>query len=63
VRREQIIECVVKGSKWGTKLTPAQQEQRKKRVQNIQREMLQKIHIINPNFNQELKEQLERSRR
>ncbi|KAF5887319.1 uncharacterized protein DAT39_022299, partial [Clarias magur] len=63
VRREKIIEHVAKGSKRGTKPTPAQQEQRKTRVLNIQREMLQKIHIINQNFNQELNEQLKRSKR
>ncbi|KAM9451756.1 uncharacterized protein Hap1MRO34_021995 isoform 2-T2 [Clarias gariepinus] len=63
VRKEHIIEYMGKGSKRGTKPTPAQQEQRKRRVQDIQRDMLGKIHLINQNFNHELKEELERSTR
>ncbi|RXN17963.1 hypothetical protein ROHU_007933 [Labeo rohita] len=64
VRKEMIIEYMGKGSKRGTKpLTPAQQKERQKRVEAINKDMLEKIHILDKNFNQELKEQLERSQR
>ncbi|XP_057180489.1 uncharacterized protein LOC130548055 [Triplophysa rosa] len=64
VRKEMIIEHVAKGSKGGTKApTPAEQKERQKKLEAIQRAMLEKIHIIDPNFYQELKEELGRSKR
>ncbi|XP_016151470.1 uncharacterized protein [Sinocyclocheilus grahami] len=64
VRKEMIIEHMVKGSKRGTKPpTPAQQKETQKRVEAIKKDMLEKIHIINPNFKHELKEELGRSER
>ncbi|MCI4387041.1 hypothetical protein PGIGA_G00069440 [Pangasianodon gigas] len=64
VRKEMIIEHMVKGSKKGTKPpTPAQQKERQKRVEDIKKDMLEKIRIINPNFSRELQEELGRSKR
>ncbi|XP_016430949.1 uncharacterized protein LOC107757863 isoform X2 [Sinocyclocheilus rhinocerous] len=64
VRKEMIIEYMVKGSKRGTKTpTPAQQKERQKRVEDIKKDMLEKIRILNPNFNHELKEELGRPKR
>ncbi|XP_057175053.1 uncharacterized protein LOC130544902 [Triplophysa rosa] len=64
VRKEMIIEHVAKGSKRGTKPpTEAEQKQIQKKVKDIKEGMLKKIHFVNPNFNQELKEQLGRSKR
>ncbi len=59
-----IIEHVQKASKRGQKpLTPAQQKERLKRVEDIRKDMLKKIRIVDQNFKVELKEQLERSQR
>ncbi len=59
-----ITEYVMKGSKRGPKpLTPAQQKEREKKVEKIKKDMLRKIHIIDPKFSQELKEELGRSKR
>ncbi|KAK2915684.1 hypothetical protein Q8A67_000058 [Cirrhinus molitorella] len=67
VRKEMIVEHVGKGSKRGTKQQTAdKQRERQKRAEDIKaikKDMLEKIHIINPNFNQELEEQLKRSQR
>ncbi|KAF4098129.1 hypothetical protein G5714_020159 [Onychostoma macrolepis] len=64
VRKEMIIEYKGKGSKRGTKPpTQAEQKAREKRVEEIKKEMLEKIHIIKPDFNQELKFELEKSQR
>lgn len=64
VRKEMIIEYMVKGSKRGTKPpTQAEQKERQKRLEAIKKDMLEKIHILNPNFKQELKEELGRSQR
>ncbi|KAF4098127.1 uncharacterized protein LOC131529370 [Onychostoma macrolepis] len=64
VRMEMIIEYVVKGSKKGTKPPiSVEQKAREKRVEAIKKDMLEKIRIIKPDFNQELEEQLKRSRR
>ncbi|KAF4098130.1 hypothetical protein G5714_020160 [Onychostoma macrolepis] len=59
VRKENIIEYMVKGAKKGTKPpTPAEQKERQKKVEAIKKDMLEKIRIIKPDFNQELEEQL-----
>ncbi len=59
-----IIEYTMKGSKRGPKpLTSAQKKERQKRVEEIKKDMLEKIRIIKPKFDQELEEQLERSKR
>ncbi|KAK2915785.1 hypothetical protein Q8A67_000159 [Cirrhinus molitorella] len=64
IRKETIAEHVKKGSKRGTKPpTPAEQKERQKRVEAIQKDMLEKIRIINPNFSEALKEELTRSKR
>ncbi|KAL1279588.1 hypothetical protein QQF64_026261 [Cirrhinus molitorella] len=64
VRKDMIIEYMVKGSKKGTKpLTAAEQKQRQKKLEDIKKDMLEKIRIINPNYSGDLKEQLERSQR
>ncbi|KTF79953.1 hypothetical protein cypCar_00045456, partial [Cyprinus carpio] len=64
VRKEMIIEYMAKGSKKGTKPpTSAEQKERQKRVEAIQKDMLEKIRIINPNFNEELKDELRRPKR
>ncbi|KAA0721417.1 hypothetical protein E1301_Tti023158 [Triplophysa tibetana] len=61
VRKEMIIEHVLQGSKRGSKpLTPAE---KKERLKKLQEDMLKKIHIIDPDFYEELKEELERSKR
>ncbi|XP_059381673.1 uncharacterized protein LOC132116826 [Carassius carassius] len=59
-----IIEYMIKGSKKGTKpQTQAQQKERQKKVEAIQKDMLEKIRIIKPDFNKELTEELKRSKR
>ncbi len=59
-----IIEYTMKGSKRGPKpLTSAQKKEREKRVEEIKKDMLEKIRIIKPKFDQELEEQLGRSKR
>ncbi len=62
-----IIEYMMKGSKRGAKpLTPAQKKEREKRVEDIRKDMLEKIHIIDPDYQElkePLKEQLGRSKR
>lgn len=64
VRKEMIIEYMDKGSKKGTKPpTSAEQKERQKKVEAIQKDMLEKIRIINPNFNEELKDELRRPKR
>ncbi|XP_042603920.1 uncharacterized protein LOC109080831 isoform X2 [Cyprinus carpio] len=64
VRKEMIIEYMAKGSKKGTKPpTSAEQKERQKKVEAIQKDMLEKIRIINPNFNEELKDELRRPKR
>ncbi|XP_026051224.1 uncharacterized protein LOC113038186 isoform X2 [Carassius auratus] len=64
VRKEMIIEYMVKGSKRGTKpQTQAQQKERQKKVEAIREDMLRKIRILKSNFNEELKEELGRSKR
>ncbi|XP_052444157.1 uncharacterized protein LOC127985976 isoform X1 [Carassius gibelio] len=64
VRKEMIIEHMVKGSKRGTKpQTQAQQKERQKKVEAIREDMLEKICILKPDFNEELKDELKRSRR
>ncbi len=53
-----------KVSKRGTKpSTSAQQKDRQKKVEKINNKMLEKIHILKPDFNQVLKDELKRSRR
>ncbi len=55
---------MMKASKRGTKpLTPAEKKEREKRLKAIEKDMLEKIRIINPDFQEELKEQLGRSQR
>ncbi len=55
---------MMKASKSGTKpLTPAQQREREKRVKAIEKDMLEKIRIIDPDFKEELEKQLEKSRK
>ncbi len=55
---------MMKASKSGTKpLTPAQQREREKRVKAIEKDMLEKICIIDPDFKEELEKQLEKSRK
>ncbi|KAF4098131.1 uncharacterized protein LOC131528938 [Onychostoma macrolepis] len=64
VRKERIIEYMVKGGKKGTKPpTPAEQKERQKRVEKIKEGVLEKIRILKPDFNQELKFELGRSKR
>ncbi|XP_073690552.1 uncharacterized protein [Garra rufa] len=64
VRKERIIEHMDKGSKRGTKpLSSADQRKRQQKLEEIRNDMLRKIHLLNPNFNQELKEELGRSRK
>ncbi|KTF94309.1 hypothetical protein cypCar_00047363 [Cyprinus carpio] len=64
VRKEMIIEHMVRGSKRGTKPpTSVQQQERQKRVEAINKDMLEKIHILNQNFAKQLKEELGRSQR
>ncbi len=64
IRKENINEYMMKGSKRGPKpLTPAEQKEREKRVEAIKKDMLEKIRNIDQNFQVELKEQLERSKR
>lgn len=59
-----IAQHVNKGSKRGTKPpTSAEQKERQKRVEAIQKDMLEKIRIIKPNFSEELTKELKRSRR
>ncbi len=51
-------------SKRGTKpLTPAQKKEREKRVEDIRKDMLEKIRNVDQNFQVELKEQLGRAKR
>ncbi len=46
-------------SKRGTKpLTPAQKKEREKRVEDIRKDMLEKIRNVDQNFQVELKERL-----
>ncbi|KAK2915786.1 hypothetical protein Q8A67_000160 [Cirrhinus molitorella] len=64
IRKAMIAEHVMKGSKRGTKPpTPAEQKERQKRVEAIQKDMLEKIHIVKPKFSEALKEELTRSKR
>ncbi|XP_056614396.1 uncharacterized protein LOC130429700 [Triplophysa dalaica] len=64
IRKEMIIEYVLKGSKRGTKPPiSAEQKERQKKVEDITKDMLEKIRILNPNFKQELTEELKRSKR
>ncbi|XP_017347323.1 uncharacterized protein LOC108278447 [Ictalurus punctatus] len=63
VRMENIIEYMGKGSKKGTKPSQAHQGERKKRVEDIKCKVLANSHIINPKFNQDLGENLKRSKR
>ncbi len=62
-----IIEYMAKGSKRGaTPPTSVQQKERQKRVEDIRKDMLEKIHIIDPDYQElkeQLKEQLGRSKR
>ncbi len=62
-----IIEYMAKGSKRGaTPSTSVQQKEREKRVEDIRKDMLEKIHIIDPDYQElkeQLKEQLGRSKR
>lgn len=59
-----IIEHVLKGSKKGKQPpSSAEQKERQKRVAEIKKDMLEKIHYINQNFHPELKEELGRSQR
>ncbi len=51
-----IIEYMAKGSKTGTK--PLTSAQKKQRVEDIRKDMLEKIHIVDPDFQEELKKQL-----
>ncbi|KAL1277437.1 hypothetical protein QQF64_024110 [Cirrhinus molitorella] len=62
IRKGMITECSKDPSKQGTKPpTAAEQTARQEKVEAIKRDMLEKIHIINPKFRGDLKEQLERS--
>lgn len=65
VKREKIIEYVNKGSKRGAKPPQAElsKRERERRVEAIRRDMLEKIRILNPNYNQDLEEELGRSGR
>ncbi|XP_060792028.1 uncharacterized protein LOC132895434 isoform X2 [Neoarius graeffei] len=64
VKMKHIIEYVNKGSKKGAKQTPALSlKEREKRIETIYADMLRKIHIINPNFRQNLEAELVRSTR
>ncbi|KAA0721374.1 hypothetical protein E1301_Tti021884 [Triplophysa tibetana] len=64
VSKEKIIEYMMIGSKKGPKpQTAAEQKVRQKKVQVIQRDMLEKIQILKPDFYEELKEELKRSNR
>ncbi len=59
-----IIEYTMKGSKRGPKpSTSVPKKEREKRVEEIKKDMLEKIRIIKPKFDQELEEQLGRSKR
>ncbi len=47
VKREKIIEYMMKGSKSGaTPSTPVQQKEREKRVEDIRKDMLEKFRIV-----------------
>ncbi len=64
VRKETIIEYMMKTSKSGTKpSTSTEKKEREKRVEDIREDMLKKIYIVDQNFKVELKEQLEESQR
>ncbi len=64
VKREKIIEYMNTASKRGAKpSTSAEKKEREKRVEDIKKDMLEKIRIVDPDFKVELKEELERSQR
>lgn len=63
VRKENIIEYMLKGATKGTKPSPAHQKERKKKVEDIKNKVLENSHSINPKFNQDLSENVKRPKR
>lgn len=58
-----IIEVMMKGSKRPLELSSAEQEAREEKLKAINQDVAEKLTLINPNFKQDLNEQMERSKR
>lgn len=68
VRMEMVIVHLAQAFTRGKKVQTSaeqksEQKDRQKKMEYIKKDMLEKIHMIDPNFNEELKEELRRSQR